>query len=36
MPSFFREHPILPLPDEVLSHQRLFDQPAVRAAFDAP
>jgi RNA polymerase sigma factor (sigma-70 family) len=33
--ELFREHPLLPAPDEVLSLQRLFDQPAVRAALGA-
>jgi hypothetical protein len=33
--ELFREHPMLPAPDEVLSLQRLFDQPAVRAALGA-
>jgi RNA polymerase sigma factor (sigma-70 family) len=30
--ELFREHPILPAPDEVLSLRRLLDRPAVRAA----
>jgi RNA polymerase sigma factor (sigma-70 family) len=28
--ALFREHPMLPAPDEVLSLQRLFDQPALQ------
>jgi hypothetical protein len=30
--ELFREHPMLPAPDEVLSIRRLFDLPDVRAA----
>ncbi len=33
--ELFREHPMLPAPAEVLSLQRLFDQPDVRAALSA-
>jgi RNA polymerase sigma factor (sigma-70 family) len=30
--ELFRQHPMLPAPEEALSLRRLFDQPAVRAA----
>jgi RNA polymerase sigma factor (sigma-70 family) len=30
--ALFREHPMLPVPEEVVSLHRLFDQPSVRAA----
>jgi hypothetical protein len=33
--EFFREHPMLPAPDEVLSIRRLFDLPDVRATLGA-
>jgi len=33
--ELFREHPMLPAPDEVLSIRRLFDLPDVRAALGA-
>jgi RNA polymerase sigma factor (sigma-70 family) len=33
--ELFREHPMLPAPDEVLSIRRLFDLPDVRAALAA-
>ena len=33
--ELFREHPMLPAPDEVLSIRRLFDLPEVRAALAA-
>jgi RNA polymerase sigma factor (sigma-70 family) len=32
--ELFREHPMLPAPEEVLSLKRLFEQPGVRAALD--
>jgi hypothetical protein len=33
--EFFREHPMLAVPEEVLSLQRLFEQPGVRSALGA-
>jgi hypothetical protein len=33
--ALFREHPMLAVPDEVLSLQHLFEQPGVRSALGA-
>ena len=33
--ELFREHPMLAAPEEVLSLQRLFEQPGVRSALGA-